>query len=156
MMQDGDKPGEPRAPEGLARELRTVYRGRLEVPEGVDRAMLELAATRAELARTGRVRRLRLAGWWAAAAAGVGVAAVVALRPGAPAGAGGSRVAGGAGVAEDLNGDGVVDILDALILARRVEGGAAPAEWDFNGDGAVDRKDVDVVAAAAVRLKGRV
>jgi hypothetical protein len=53
---------------------------------------------------------------------------------------------------EDINGDGVVDIRDALALETAVEHRNPAAKWDLNGDGRVDRADVDRVAMAAVRL----
>ena len=49
---------------------------------------------------------------------------------------------------------GRVDIVDAFLLAKRVERAAASdLRFDLNGDGAVDRGDVDHVARAAVRLR---
>jgi hypothetical protein len=60
-----------------------------------------------------------------------------------------------AGVREDINGDGRIDVRDALLLAQRIEATPQPKrDWDINGDGAVDRRDVDTVAMAAVRLDG--
>jgi hypothetical protein len=59
----------------------------------------------------------------------------------------------GRNTAEDLNGDGRVDILDAFVLARRLEQGpVANRKLDLNGDGLVDRHDVEVLATHAVRL----
>lgn len=56
---------------------------------------------------------------------------------------------------EDIDGSGRVDILDAFTLAKRIDAGAAAADsFDFTGDARVTREDVDVVAMAAVRLKG--
>lgn len=56
---------------------------------------------------------------------------------------------------EDIDGSGRVDILDAFTLAKRIEAGTATSEsFDFTGDHRVTREDVDVVAMAAVRLKG--
>lgn len=58
--------------------------------------------------------------------------------------------------AADFNRDGVVDILDALALARAVEAGTLlTAQFDLNGDGIIDRADADRVAALAVSLNGR-
>lgn len=54
----------------------------------------------------------------------------------------------------DVNGDGRVDILDAFVLAKAVEAGAAAGEWDLSGDGRVDRADVERVARAAVAVRG--
>lgn len=57
--------------------------------------------------------------------------------------------------AEDFNRDGSVDMIDAFLMARKVAAKESLArEWDFNHDGAVDTRDVDVVAFAAVKLKG--
>jgi len=61
----------------------------------------------------------------------------------------------GAPLREDVDGSGRVDILDAFVLARRIDGGAGVSEsFDLTGDGQVNRFDVDAVAMAAVRLKG--
>jgi hypothetical protein len=122
------------------------------VPPAVDAAILQDA-------RGGfsRRRRFHLAVRWvgatAAAAAAVIVVAVV-LHHGQPA----THVAVNAGpaVAGDVDGNGRVDMLDAFVLARKVDANAtgnARGE-DFNGDGVVDRRDVDAVAAMAVRLPG--
>jgi len=54
---------------------------------------------------------------------------------------------------EDLNHDGSVDILDAFVLAKRVEASVpADAGIDLNGDGKVDQRDVAALAAQAVSL----
>ncbi len=53
----------------------------------------------------------------------------------------------------DIDGNGRVDILDALALARSIKDNrVADQLWDFNGDGLIDRKDVDTVARSAVSL----
>lgn len=109
------------------------------------------------VARNGFARRLRTRMILRrTAAAGGAVAAAIALffgvqamRPvqvGAPVAA--SRVVG------DVNGDGRVDIVDALALARRVEsGGGAPRKWeDLDHDGKVTPADVEQVAQLAVKL----
>jgi len=58
-------------------------------------------------------------------------------------------------ITEDVNRDGKLDILDAFLMARKVAANEPlMKEWDFNHDGTVDSKDVDVVAFAAVKLKG--
>jgi hypothetical protein len=57
------------------------------------------------------------------------------------------------GLVEDLNRDGVVDMLDAFALARQLEQGQAPRpQWDLNGDGTVNGLDVQALATQAVRL----
>jgi hypothetical protein len=56
---------------------------------------------------------------------------------------------------EDVNRDGKLDILDAFLMARKVAANEPlTKDWDFNHDGTVDSKDVDVVAFAAVKIKG--
>jgi hypothetical protein len=56
--------------------------------------------------------------------------------------------------AEDINHDGQVDILDAFALARQIEAGSpTAANLDLNRDGVVNRRDVELVAARAVRLQ---
>jgi hypothetical protein len=55
--------------------------------------------------------------------------------------------------AEDINGDGKVDILDALALARSLQSRSGVTQtWDVNGDGVVDDRDVDVIARNAVAI----
>jgi hypothetical protein len=54
----------------------------------------------------------------------------------------------------------VVDILDALALATRLEElgertAHLPAGWDANGDGVIDHRDAETIAQRAVRLEGR-
>jgi len=63
--------------------------------------------------------------------------------------------AGVVAAAEDLNHDGKIDILDAYLMAKSLAANQAQTkDWDFNRDGTVDARDVDVVALAAVKLKG--
>lgn len=59
----------------------------------------------------------------------------------------------------DINADGTVDIIDALVLARAVESdqpseAIALIDADFNGDGVVDSLDADTLATGIVRLEG--
>jgi hypothetical protein len=57
---------------------------------------------------------------------------------------------------EDLNHDGNVDILDAFMLAKKLQ--SAPLSdpgLDMNGDGVIDRRDVETIAAHAVSLERR-
>jgi hypothetical protein len=53
----------------------------------------------------------------------------------------------------DIDGNGVVDVLDAFALARKLRAHESlPAAGDFNQDGAVDDADVELVMAKAVDL----
>lgn len=57
---------------------------------------------------------------------------------------------------DDLDRSGRVDILDAYLLARRIQtGGSLDPSWDLNGDGVVDRRDVDEIARRSVALGRR-
>lgn len=58
-----------------------------------------------------------------------------------------------AAVGHDLNTDGRIDMLDALVLARALSGTGAGR--DLTGDGAIDQHDVDALAGEAVRLDRR-
>lgn len=101
---------------------------------------------------------------WAplAAAASVGLAFVLVptrgLRPVSPPAAPGPQVAmaprdpTGGQDPRDLNGDGRLDILDALVLARSIESATIIPGRDFDGDGVVTSADVDALAAAVVKL----
>jgi hypothetical protein len=53
--------------------------------------------------------------------------------------------------AADVNGDGIIDIRDALLLARKLESGPVDGR-DVNHDGITDRRDVDAIAKMAVRI----
>jgi hypothetical protein len=53
----------------------------------------------------------------------------------------------------DINVDGVVDIRDALLLARRIEQKQTRPINDYNRDGVVDGRDVDAIALMAVKIE---
>lgn len=66
-----------------------------------------------------------------------------------------SLAARGVEIRGDVDGSGQVDILDAYILALRVERKAdSNPAWDMDGDGSVDRDDADAVAKIAVSIEG--
>jgi hypothetical protein len=131
-------PNEPRIPESLAADLRRVYRARVEVPGELDRTMLELAGRRAA-----RPRR-RIQPWtlvkWAGVAAAVVAAFIIPthLSPTSQVRTGSPLLAHSG----DVNGDGVVDILDAFALARAAR----------DGDASISQQDIEAAATAAVRL----
>jgi hypothetical protein len=117
------------------------------IPQDADRAVLAFIDERARSIReaprkTGTVRYVA----WAAAAA---LAAAVGVWTISPA----RRSSTPPAVAEDIDRSGTVDILDAFLMARRLETAAdRPASWDFNRDGRVDGADVDLVAQRAVAV----
>src|SRR6476661_4902359 len=127
---------DPELPAGLSAALRGLYDASPDVPAAVDEAILRDA-------RTGftRRRRFSLAVRWvgsaAAAAAAVAIVAVV-LHRGRPR----THVAVNAipAVPGDVDASGRVDMLDAFLLARKLDANApagGKAE-DVNGDGVVD------------------
>jgi hypothetical protein len=129
----------------LAAGLRRLGRPRMMVPQSVDDAIL--AAARSRLARK-RVSGTAVA--WAAAAAVVLAAGLALLLPVAWRKA--AAPAGTAAVNMDVNGDGRVDILDALALERKIEGHEQLSlKWDINRDGVVDEKDVRAIAMYVVQ-----
>jgi hypothetical protein len=147
---------EPHVSDRLRKDLRDLFTPPGTVPTRLDQAIRSQASRR--LAKPRRlIIRLRWAGVAAAAAViVVGIilyqapldrshpAQMANLKSVSPAPA-----EGGA----DVDGNGRVDILDAFRLARQIETrGPADQRWDLNGDGRVDKDDVDLVAAAAVRL----
>jgi hypothetical protein len=144
MSDDPIQSDDPVLPEALRGELSRLYRADARVPTDVDRVITNRA--RAHLSRgSGRLRLLllRTAGAAAAVAAVIAIAMLLIRTP--P-----PRLAH---AVEDVNGDGVVDIRDALALQRSLDDGLTKGH-DVNHDGVTDRRDVDAVAMLAVRLDG--
>jgi len=145
---DDNRHQESDAPSGLIHAFRQLRPKSVQVPRSVDDAVL--TAARRALNRPAHRDSFR---WWAVqdwpnwaripglAAAGLLVALLTFLL--AP-----TRFA-----REDVNRDGLVNILDAFQLARELRSGAPlSSRFDFNGDGVVNKADADAVAAEAVRL----
>jgi hypothetical protein len=137
------------APAGLAADLRRMYRAPAGLDARIDDAILTMARERAAAGASRRMAVRRLTRWGLVAAAGLAVGVSLTVKLGW---LGPSHAVVVARAAEDVNGDGVVDILDALALERAVESHGAAKQWDLNGDGTVDKADVDRIAMAAVRL----
>lgn len=140
---------EPELPSGLVAALEGLSDPAPPVPRAVDHAILTDAR-----AGFSRRRRFRLAVAWAGATAATAAAVVVLVlnlrlerAPSGPVATTREQT-----VAGDIDGNGRVDILDAFVLSRRINAHSAISRDDFNGDGVVDTKDVDAVAAIAVRL----
>lgn len=135
-------------PEGLAEALREIDKRHVFVPPEVDRWILARARR--------RFRRSRLVCVWglgSAMAAGIVAGAILLwqnISVQVPV-IGPQRVAA---AAEDVDGDGQVNVLDAFALARLLQAKSESAgRFDLNEDGVVDRADLDRVAARAVRLE---
>jgi hypothetical protein len=54
----------------------------------------------------------------------------------------------------DIDHNGVVNVLDALAVARGIKTHQIDMCWDLNGDGKIDQADVDEIAMTAVKVKG--
>lgn len=148
-----DPADDPTIPPQLAARLNELYGKSVAVSATTDHAIL--AAARTGFWRRGRGRRVvRWVGATAAAAAAVVVVALT-LRRGGAGDATRVAVSEPPAVAGDVDRSGRVDMLDAFVLARKLDAKAAAAKGDdVNGDGVLDRRDVDAVAAMAVRLPG--
>jgi hypothetical protein len=151
---------ETNTPGSLRDGLRALYGAAPEVPGELDRAILSEARRRLPRRRLVTLRRLMPLAAAAAVLVVAGVALMMARGARAPEPASAMKAMRAVErppvAVEDVNGDGRVDILDAFVLARRVESGPTPGRrLDLNRDGRVDRADVELVAAAAVRLNGR-
>jgi hypothetical protein len=173
-MTERDRESGDEKLDALAQALRGAYCGRVDVPAEVDDAMR--ARMHLPLARLRRRRLLWLA-VPAAAAATLAVAlyfgsatdrSTAGRAPDArapqvslhvpPADSAPLQPAIDAGRhtrVEDVNGDGRVDIRDALVLARKLRaGGPLEGGWDLSGDGVVDRTDVERIAWLVVSVPG--
>ncbi len=158
---------ELQAPQRLADDLSALFGPATGIPPETDQAILAMA--RQHLSRP--PRQLHLLRWAAVAAAAAAVLLVALTAslfqretppsaPKAPSEAAAPSLAARPApvvprppLEGDLNGDGVVDILDAFRLAKQIElAKALKPEWDFNHDGVVDRKDAEAIAQSAVRL----
>jgi len=143
-----DDASELQVPARLAAELKALYAPPRLVPPQVDASVLGKA--RRYLTKMRGLRPVIRFPQWLAAAAVVALAALIgsllfpSKRPASLA-------------REDINRDGRVDVLDAFALARQLQrGGITDQKFDFNADGVVDQKDIDAVAARAVKVeKGR-
>ena len=165
---------EPKAPAKLVTDLKGLHKEHIFVPPKVDQSILnaareQLEETSREPAEQETARQPWIPQWapWAAAAslmlllfltlpgekhtspsalAKASVSAEeVALKqkPSSPA----TMIS-----RKDINKDGQVDILDAFMLASRIQTGAIEENWDINGDGQVNQADVEEISAFAVKL----
>lgn len=136
------------APPKLAEAFKQLRSKTVFVPRSVDDAVLDAARERLEgAARPGRRPWIAWPGWikapvLAAAALALIVAARYFVTPQQ------TRYA-----REDVNRDGQVNILDAFDLARQLKAGIRPVGLDLNGDGVVDRIDAEIIAREAVSLE---
>lgn len=172
MLNGQNKDENLEAPPKLVAALRQLPRESAFVPPTLDEALMK--AARQQLGQAARKKP----GWfrllpWTVATAGL-AAAVLLAYPHAIQFFGQSKTAARRGwknhgdtsiqrqakavanTSEDLNLDGNVDILDAFILAKKLQGPPlTDPRLDMNGDGVIDRRDVETIAAHAVSLEKR-
>ena len=120
-----------------------------------DQAVLEAINARAGHIAAKRRRVLRTRITWAAAAVVALVLALLAYDTGTDRTPAVQTNPEPVAQRQDVNADGAVDIVDAMLLARKIETGAATSrEWDFDNDGTVDTADVELLAQQSVALEG--
>jgi len=147
MAAEADRTGLDHDEPSLAAELLVGLR-ELEVPISVAPLRDNTVLTDAErvLARrrvfANRKMHVLVA---AAVLALVGAGVWIATRPASTAG-------DSKRLAADVDADGRVDIVDAMVLAADVRAGRRGAGADVNGDGVIDERDVEAVAHLAVRV----
>jgi hypothetical protein len=164
-MNDNHQNQDPAPSEKLRAALSRLNARRVSVPPKVDDAILR--AAREHLSpvgasqNTGSVKRSSRSSEWRSGVleffggrrwATLGAAAVAIVAAGALVWLGGHTRLTARN--EDLNGDGVVDMLDAFALARELQQGQTPRpQLDLNGDGVIDERDVQILATRAVSLE---
>lgn len=162
-----DEPPTPRP--AFSDDLRQLFDARLFIPPDVDDRVLAAADRKlAPIRRKGQ--------WFARWVMPLSTAAMLLLAAGlfvvmqrrddtSPPVTGvatdeiAGAMRGAGGEAEDIDGNGTVDILDAFALARQIKDAgamdaAAGRRLDINGDGRVDERDAERIAHRAVRLNG--
>lgn len=143
MNKDAENKDESPVPGKLLVGLKSMRRNAIFVPPSVDDAILREARAHFQKVRPMSVFWRRPALWAAVAAVVIALVSVgtLWLKPSVP-----------PALRGDVNGDGVVDVLDAYLLARIVEQDKADKRWDFNGDGKIDGLDVDWIANRIVQI----
>jgi len=134
------------APTALVEALRALAPQKPTVPPALDEDILQQARLHLQSLPSAERRLVPFPRWLAMAAALVlGVGVVFQLTR--------EKHRETPLVREDIDGNGQVDILDAFALARKLQQGAVSAAvLDVNGDGVIDQRDIDWIAARAVKL----
>jgi hypothetical protein len=153
-MRKDNPQDDPGLPPRLVEDLTELYKPPAGVPREVDDEIL--FAAKEQLGNTRRAWQWGLVGVIAATIALVfGIELIMQPRRPAPRTEPYVRSPAPAIMCEDIDLSGRVDILDAFLLARRIETGSGTRpEWDVNKDGRINKADVDAVALTAVRLNG--
>jgi len=137
-MNEHEETEDLQAPAKLAEAFCGLQKERVLVPSQIDQEILSKAR---EHLRGSKRPFFSLPRWVALAASVALVCGLIYL----------SETRDKTFAAEDINRDGVVDILDALALARKIEAGEK-GEMDFNRDGVIDERDAATIAIDVVRL----
>jgi hypothetical protein len=142
-------------PDPLKADLAQLFRADLKPSPAADQALLSRARAYFAGMRK-RQRRMRVLEYaiGAAIAAAVILVVVPMSRTDGNMGAGRARAQAQMEARGDLNYDGITDIRDAMLLARRIDAKQSHEINDYNQDKVVDKRDVDAIAMIAVRLDG--
>lgn len=134
-------------PDAFRSAMKSRYGPATNVPAEIDRAILA-DARRHLLANAPIIKRRRFSTWKLTALASTMAAAAVLFLALSPKFEDGPQVS----VAQDLDGNGRVDILDAFVMAREIRSGRGQSIHDVNGDGQLDQTDINEIAQRAVML----
>jgi hypothetical protein len=145
LQMNANRPEFDDLPDALQGDLAALFRADVQPSPAVDQAVLNRA--RAHFASRRRSLLLRRVAGAAAAVVLISAALIPVLRRGE------MSTSHVAQRVEDVNGDGRVDIRDALKLQQELNTGLVKGR-DVNNDGVTDRRDVDAIANLAVRLDG--
>lgn len=136
-----------RAPAKLVSALKKLPQEEFFVPRTVDESILKAARKQLRPASKNRRNWWRLVPWAVGATTAVVVGLIMLQPQWVP-----PNVQAEARL-QDLNHDGVIDVLDAFALARELEAGRTrPEARDLNGDGRTDQVDLGFLLAEVVRL----
>jgi hypothetical protein len=139
-MNEHDENENLQAPAKLAEALRNFQKQRVLVPPPVDEKILAVAREHFQQQQTRKI--ISFPRWTALAASLALVSGAIYF----------TQTRNHKYAADDINRDGAVDILDAFVLAKKIEAGES-RDADFNRDGTVDAQDVSAIASEVVRLE---
>ena len=132
-------------PDAFRSAMKSRYRPVADVPSETDHVILTDARRHFSTSNP-LIRRRRFAAWKLTALASTMAAAAVLFLALSPKSVDGPRET----VAQDLDGNGRIDILDAFVMAREIRSGRGKVIHDVNGDGQLDQADINEIAQRAV------
>jgi len=144
--------GSLRGLQTVAEDISSSAQANVPVPDSVDQAVLAIA--RENAARVADRKRFIRRWRWPAAAAVLVASLAGIYRWDRTTQVQTEGTTQASALAADIDGDGSIDIVDALVLAKRIrQNEALEPSWDLNHDGKVDRGDVDAIARKVVSVK---